>query len=411
MENRLPDIPDPLHPIIVSKTLTVADGESGITIKDDRYEVLISQVLLVAGADVSLTCVFNRGSVLVRNLELGRKLKSKNHGVDPKSVFVVYEHIYSAIRGLRAIPGRHDVEVRRITEWQRTLRWMLQTSGQLKDASASAVKAYQEVGQKTAAHEAMVRNPAKVKALERMRKATSVTDSRGRKNPGRIPPLLWSSSDLLARRQSAARGISHRMDGRIYVLVCYLDRLLRIRDQYETMVGNLLGSGILRGKCTVRNALEAMIDRLRRSARELADVHVQPFGGNFLNIAGCLKNAADCLELGQLSDTRRHLETVQSKLYLMDARRELEEVRSTLASYFDSGVHPSSEARRALEMKISALKKWLRHICDTRSFATDRNPIEQVDAALGLFDPGKEIQEGWLSDVRLCLKRACAECD
>lgn len=372
-------------------------------------DVLLQNVLFVAvdGFDP-----VQPGNVLVRNLELGRTLTKKHKGVKERNTFVVYQNIYDALRGLRAIPHQYDrVEIGRIQGWQKTLQWMLEASWQLKDASSDTVKAYQNVGADTVAKESSVRDPNKVTARERTRNAASITDSRGRKNPGRIPPLLWSSSDLLAKRQGAVRGISHRIDARVYALACYLDSLMRMRDRYEIMVAHLLGSGVLRGKCTAPRILSAMADRLRQSADDLRLVNVEPFVGYCAAVADLLTHAAESLQSGNVNAARDHcLHRAQIKLYLMDARRELEEILSAMASYRDQDIQPSFEAWQAFERKMTTVRDWIIRIVHSDYFSTGRNPIGEINSALTLLNPSDETDDRRFTNIYDCLKNACRAC-
>ena len=412
--NSLPAIPDPLYPVFERRTIAVGNGEEGVILRDFLVEVLIKNILFLSAepGTAKSGVRFERGSVLVRNLEFGRKLAAKNSEVKATDACIVYRNVYDALRGLRAIPPQYGrVEVKRIEAWQKTLRWMLMASWSLKDASDDAVAAFQDAGRLAADKEALVRDPTKVKVRERTQKAASVTDARGRKNPGRIPPLLWSSSDLLVQRQSAIRGISHRIDMRAYVLTCYLDRLLRIRGQYEVMVANLLGSGILRGKCTAPGTLKAMEQRLQKSAVAPGRVRARPFASAFSRVSVLLVEAAGFLSAHLFVKALEKLKAAQSILYFVDASRELEEILSALASYRDLGIDPTPEAWMALEKKVKAVRDWFCHIDFHWFLGLGKSPVEDINNALSCLLFRDEKSDIFFNDMYGYLRSACEACE
>ena len=287
------------------------------------------------------------GEVLSRNRELGRRLglAADRQGDE---VFQIYRDLYDALRGIIQIPVRYaEMEAPRLGHWRATIGWLLELAWAMYDPANDQAQAYARGAADVLAKERFVRDAGKVHALEKTARAGSVHDARGRRNPGRLPFILWSADDLLRERQGVTRIISRKIDERAYVIAGLLDQIFSVVKQCDRMVGQMLQNrALLQDGLRILSVSAA--DRLEKTAKELGAIHARPFGPHaFRRTVRDLNSAAEALRKGNKAVARDFLQRCQRAMKILAAQRRLEEVLVTLSS-FKTGRRtlPLSDAKR-----------------------------------------------------------------
>lgn len=300
-----------------------------------KVEVLIDGVLYVAAKDH----VDEEHGIDVRSGNVLSLVLKASDPAGPKR-YAKYRGVYDALRGLSDVQGTYeDVETPRNRRWHDTLRWMLHVTYGIRTASLDQKEAYQQAGFAALAENLAVRDPGKVVALRRTADATRLTDARGRYNPGRLPLILWSASELVGRRMADTRHIGHAIDRRVHVLATYVDELRRVVQGCETFVRHLHDAcpAFFPGT-TTRGTEEALqkvaakeARRLLKGAEILAAIHARPFGSrSFRHMADDLRTAAGHLRVGVYGEARAALHKVLRGIFLLQVMWEMQEALSTL---------------------------------------------------------------------------------
>lgn len=331
-------IPHPRKPAIGMRTVLLRHCDKRVKrwVKAKvKVEVLLEGVLYVVVDDRKEPAEgvdLRRGNVLMRNL------KSSPGAIKRYSLYK--QGVYQALRGISDVKGRlTEVELPRNRRWHDTLRWMLSVAYGVRTASADQVEAYKRSGLEAANENLLVRDEGKVVALRRTLSATSLTDSRGRLNPERLPLILWSAADLVDQRQRDIRCVGRYMDRRAFVLTCYVDELVRLVDGCEGYVRRLHDDAALFDRA--RGGIAAEQERARKAKREaellgkgakvLSGVVARPYGPrSFRHIAKDLQDAGSNLRVGVYGEAHGLLHRVLRSIALIKVMWRMQQTLTVL---------------------------------------------------------------------------------
>lgn len=341
--------PDPTAPRFVRRWLSVSRDGNVFKFQFELEELLPGRLYIVTHPYRNGDLILREGEVLSRNLELSERLE-----LDPKrqgdEVFLVYPDIYDALRGFLQIPRQYErVELPRLAAWKQTLRWVLELVWAMYDPAVDREAEMKHTAGAVVNCEALVRNPLKMKARDKMI-GVSLKDRLGRRNPGRLPPIFWSAEDLLKARGQFMRIIGRRIDERAWAAAEYLDRVFYLIDDCQRMVSQMLRNRVMKEEGSDILARSAA-KRLLETADIIGSVHVRPFGPHaFRHTARDLREAAQLLKERKVPEARQRLERCVRAMELLRWQRRLEEVIVALSAFKD-GKHtlPPEDLRKLIE--------------------------------------------------------------
>jgi hypothetical protein len=319
------------------------------------------------------------GQVLIRNLELTRRLKSENE------LFVVYDNLFDAWRAMSRLNPRYKAEeipaidaLRLEGDELMKISWTLKAKvldGQL----AYTARAWRAIGP----HQG-VRNEHKVRAVGKVVEATEVKDRRHHFNPGRLP-LMYLTVDLAlwARIQEASR-IGGRMDHRAMVLQLYIDAYTTAVSMTINDLQQLLRpAGVFGDGRTPRKVREA-VARIRMSVKPLDNLTARPFvhvfehvGTDLVLAADLMEEAADNRDPVRMDAAKAFVHRAYRSLVLLQHGRLIHEVLATVAMH----VH-SKEVLRP-----EVLSELMVAIADLQGKLSNKEPFTQEPFESGFLNP------------------------
>lgn len=265
------------------------NGDPPVKIDRMRLIVLVNYCLYLVPENAH---GLKAGQVLWRDMSL--TLRRGGSREDPAThQFKAYYDLNHARRAAALIePSYRDVEDAKLREWLQTLDWMVRTSWSLHRVGEEEQLNYEWVAEQLAQTHARVRNDHKVQAQRRSAQAGSITDSIGRRNPGRIPLIVFASERQLRKRLHEMRGISRRMSWRQVVLEHYIDSLREITRTISRSAQHRVESPQLFGSARTTGTVRKEADRMQAEAERLRSLVGRPFSRNFNRVADNLDSAA-----------------------------------------------------------------------------------------------------------------------
>ncbi|MFH1142522.1 MAG: hypothetical protein ABIH67_02880 [Candidatus Uhrbacteria bacterium] len=191
-----------------------------------------------------------------------------------------------------------------------------------------------------------VQDEGKVIARDRIKRAQSVIDKLGRRNPSSRAPMLWSSADKLEQRQINIRDIARWVDIRQFVLLTMLDEMYEIVHQTYELTGGEPDTIQIR-------SMKSLLEN---------GVIVLPFRRGFARTAVDLKEASRRLTLPNPSartNVARYLDRAQRAMVLYMIRRDLEPIIWRLTSEL---------AKRKANRQVNVLDAVLQDLVDFCEF-------------------------------------------
>ncbi len=302
------------------------------------------------------------GQVLVRNLDLGRRLGWKNPAYECQ-MFVRYDNLFDALRAMsRLNPTYKAVEIPAMEAWQAGAEELMQMSWTLHVKNVNDQLVYRARAWKAIRPHAHVENAHKEKALDQMQRAAQVTDRRGRFNPGRLPLMLLTVDLALWARIQEARYIGHRMDYRTMRLQMFVDACDNMVNTTRLDFLQLLRpTGVFGSGRSTKKMLEAA-NRLKMSALPLRLINIRPFSHVFQNVMKDMLSAADLMT--EAANFKDPIKADQAKALIHRAYRSLvllqhglliHEVLATVSSFHHRKEKPSFDVNFALIDSLSVI--------------------------------------------------------
>ncbi len=326
-----------------------------------RCVILVNGSFYIADEDVHTPSgkrLARRGDYLWRNLELTTR-RGFDSAVPEDQCFARFTSIWDLWRGARRIPVEYEmVRIPRALRQERAIRHLMRVTWTLHKAAPEAVARYVASATWVAGELMPTRNRKTREAGRRVYRAASVTDSRGRKNTGRLAPLHWSAMMQLEGRELDMRGINLRMNKRALVVAHYLEQIMRSEAELDDVVLDLLAAdpGLPYHEARARNERNA--ERLERYAQELRRRPARPSQRAWVRAADDFEYAARCMRIPGLGDWRKPLQRVHnSRVLILGPYRRMEEVLFTVAR-LHAARDPSLVTRdqlQALEQEMYAI--------------------------------------------------------
>jgi len=304
--------PDPQDPKLITRDLTVLrrrqrrrkKGEpkpAPLALRGVKLIELVPHCLYEVPADYHQMPVSPRelraGCILSRNLKLSERLNGGKIEDEVNQVFFSYDGVYKARRGVGHADRRYrSREIPANKKLAGSLDELMCTSWELHKVDEEGRAVFVLIAVQAAKNYGKPIDEIKRRAKARMLQAGTLTDTRGRFNPGRIPLICFAGEHEIASRIQAVRGIGRRMSFREVVLEHYIDRLCEIvqevsRSQQHRLRAEWLAATPKRTPKLVRQ--EA--DRLEFAARRLRAVVSRPLSRSFTRSADDLDAAAELL--------------------------------------------------------------------------------------------------------------------
>jgi hypothetical protein len=344
------------RPVYTNRTMRL--GSHKVTV---RAIILVNSAFYIASEDVVTDggkVLARRGDYLWRNLELTRR-KGFDPDVLEDQCFARFTSIYTLHRGAKRIPIEYEwVRIPKNLRQHRTIRHLMQVTWTLHKASPEGVEEYVTSVSALEGELVPTRNGHTRAAGAKMFQAKSVTDRRGRKNPGRLPPLHWSAMMQLDQRDGQMRCINVRMNKRALVAAYYLDQILKSEGDLDDAVVQLIEAHPELPTDEARRRDLRNAERLERYAAELRQRPARPSQRSWVRAADDLEYAARCLRIPGLGDWREPLRRVHnSRTLMLGAHRRLEEVLFTVARVRHAkDVTLSQEELIALASELEAIE-------------------------------------------------------
>ena len=237
------------------------------------------------------------GCILSRNLKLSERLNGGPVDEEIQQVFISFDGVFKARRGVGHADRRYrSREIPANKRLAGTLDELVRTSWELHKVDEDGRQAFVLIAVQAAKKYGRPIDETKVAAQKRTLQAGTLTDTKGRFNPGRIPLICFAGEHEIASRIQAVRGIGRRMSFREVVLEHYIDRLREIvlevsRSQQHRLREEWLAPTKERTPKLVRQ--EA--DRLEYAATRLRAIVSRPFSRSFTRSADDLDAAAKLL--------------------------------------------------------------------------------------------------------------------
>jgi hypothetical protein len=362
--------PDPLNPVYITRDFTLVESDKEpLAVTGARLIQLVPDCLYEV-----VSCDNNEGrrglrpgSILSRNLLLTEKI---TNGEDAsKHCFVSYDGVYQARRGLGRVDRRgFSHELPDLNKWKGSLDEMVRMSWKLRKRNQGDQARFELIAAQTAEEYAAVRDVRKVAARHCTVKASSITDSKGRYNPGRIPLICFSGQGQIAQRIQAVRGIGRHMSFREAVLEHYIDRLNEIcRDVMFSQEYRLSDKWLCGDKKRTPRKVGTEARRLDDAASKLESINTRPFNRAFARsvcdmreAAGALREAAGSKDSNKITCAKEVLARVYRSMRMALQHCRLEElmVQCGIALDGDKGVTESQ--KRIWCSELRAVKSVLK---------------------------------------------------
>ncbi len=341
-------LPDVKAPVRVKRSLVVPDGEKGREVIDVPVTILVNGCLYLVEEDEQ---GLRAGQILSRNLDLTR-----HHGRDPtipeQQVFVVFTGLNAARRGLGRIDDRYrDDEIPELAGWATDADWLLRTSWTLyKAGEKQRADFYWRANRRRERH-VHDRATHKRAAEDRLIKVASETDSRGRRNPSRIPLLCMAIDRSLQARTQEVRGIGRHMDWRVVVLEHVIDDMRRECRKIRRAAQDALTSPEIFADKRTPRTLRTRATRMRAYAESLKELRARPFRRALSHVleeleqsATLLMEAAERRDTGPLEGVINLLKRIYGSMALAEEHWRIEEILVVVADHHHRRV-PLSEAQ------------------------------------------------------------------
>lgn len=319
------------------------------------------------------------GDILSRNWQL-----SLNKGLDPcqliQQIFVRYQSVYNARRGIGRIHGRYkSTEVPNLEQWRMDTDWLLCTSWRLERGSKKEAefkwRAEQRVGK-----QAYDRDSHKVLARGLTAKAATLIDALGRRNTPSIPLQMDKADRVLQARIQGVRGIGRRMDWRAVVLEHVIDKLQNECRLIRRIAQEALIAEDIFGKKRTPNALRQRANRMRDHAAFLQEIPVRTFSRVFNHVARELLEAADLLTESASERSIQPLERVGRLLGTIYQSMVLSELHSRLQEILLVVAHVAKNKHELSKAQIDLFLEELQAVSDALII---KNPVTGIQMGDG----------------------------
>ncbi len=264
-----------------------------------------------------------KGQILIRNLDLQRRLNGAPATSYGTQLFVRYDNLFDAYRAMSRLNPRYlKTEIPALQHWQNECDKLMQMAWELSAKNVGEKHVQYKVHAYSAAgpHE-HVQNPHKELAYKQALRAAEVKDRKGRINSGRLPLMLLTVDVELWKRIVQIRGIGHRTDFRALVLDLYIQKMMESVELTRLDLKHLLRpEGVLGTSRTPRN-VHAAIKHLQASGAHLKTLVARPFSHVFDHVQEDFEEAEVLMLTG--AENRDPIIMNQAKMYLHRAYRSL----------------------------------------------------------------------------------------
>lgn len=354
--------PDPFKPLFTTRALTLTRSKrEPLAIEGIKLIVLVNKCLYLVPED---GYGLKAGQVLARNLDLTERRGGSREQPGTEQ-FVAFESLFTARRGVSKIDPGQGVETVDLEAWLKDLDWMVRTSWTLHLADEEGEGQYVWRAEQAASARARVRNEHKSSAQGRTVQAASVKDSRGRKNPGRIPLICFAGERELHRRIRQIRGIGHRMSWRQVVLEHYIDRLREVIQQISRDAHYRIGSPLLFGDKRTRRTVLTQADQMDFEAGRIQAVVGRPFSRTFVHVAEDLcataiqfRDAAKELSGEIMESAQATLRKIYRSVRMLEFHWRLEELLLQASDFKASGKELEQSQKTAWHNELRRVH-WL----------------------------------------------------
>lgn len=352
--------------------------------------------------------ILRRGEILSRNLELTRRNKFDPDNYEQQN-FVRFFNIYEAIRGISLVQGRTEaVEIKEVETWNDGLMTLILMVGDMfQDGADEFVEDFfHGLALDLVAEREWLRDLDKIKAREKTLGLT-LTDTKGRFNPGRLPLRALAAQGDLTKRKCRTRQVGLKMNVRAVVLADYLDEVLRVRESIELAVARTLKDERIFGARPKIFFVREKVRKMIEFAERLDNIHVRPFLWSFQHAVKDLTKAAKYLLVGDYQLAEVFLERISASMQLLSIRRRMKQVLTVVSrakhlkhAISDSGWQAAYESVAQVRNQVVALDS------DSRSRFTVLPFVNaHVHGALGCI--AKSNSDDKVEKVYQELKKAC----
>lgn len=213
------------------------------------------------------------------------------------------------------------------------------------------------------------RDERKRTAKEAGTRASDHKDRTGRVNFGSRPLIIWKADQAVRDRIAATHDISPKIDLRKWTLIAALDRAFDLVDSAEQTVLQALTLWGKPRRFTKDRAMTMAAD-FEGIATTFEHVSLAPFSRRALpHIARELRQAAECLRMGNRDRAQALLDRVVRAFTMTRARRMLEEVR------VEANAFRSAEAAKEIRTEdVNGLVAALEQV--EKMLVVDGTPID-----------------------------------
>lgn len=344
--------PELKSPVVTTRALSIVSGSSdGVTrISAIELIILVNGCLYVVKND---GFGLRAGDILSRNLDLTRR-KGSDPTRQEEQVFIRYQSIYAARRGIGRVYGRYKaIELPELSRWRIDADWLLRRSWTLSRNDPTGDEQFvwradgrirQHLGDKAA---------NKVAALTRFMKIATLTDALGRRNTPALALQCSAADRSLEARAQEVRGIGRRMDWRGIVLEHFVDELRSECRVIRRAAQDAFTAKDLFGAERTSKALRVRARRMIEYAEILRGLHVRTFDRVFDHVAreldeasGLLSEAAGKHDATPLDRVRALLGKIYRSMMLVDEHWRLEEILDVVAEHHHRNQPLSDDQKR-----------------------------------------------------------------
>lgn len=308
-----------------------------------EMKVTLHMQVLVAGSMYLVLrdgTFLKKGQVLIRNLDLQRRLTGTSAASYSTELFVRYDNLFDAYRAMSRLNPRYmKTEIPTLESWQNECDKLMQMAWELSAKNVGEKHVQYKVRAYSAAspHE-HAQNTYKKHAYDQALRAAEVKDRKGRVNAGRLPLMLLTVDVDLWKRIAQVRGIGHRMDFRALVLDMYIHKMMEAVELTRLDLKHLLRpEGVFGTSRTPRN-VHAAIKHLQASGAHLKTLVARPFSRVFDHVQEdfeeaevLMLTAADNRDPIIMNQARMYLNRVYRSLALVQKSWLLQEMLTTVA--------------------------------------------------------------------------------
>ncbi|MBI4435506.1 hypothetical protein HY630_02445 [Candidatus Uhrbacteria bacterium] len=374
--------PDPKAPRVVTRDLTLLrarkrrkKGEpkpQPLVLRGIKLNELIPHCLyeVPVGCFEGASAIreLKSGSILSRNLKVSERLNGGPPEEEWKQCFVSYDGVHKARRGVGHADRRYrSREIPANKRLAGTLDELVRTSWELHKVDEDGREAFVLIAVQAAKKYGKPIDETKRRAQARTLQAGTLTDTKGRFNPGRIPLICFAGEHEIASRIQAVRGIGRRMSFREAVLEHYIDRLREIvRDLSRSQQYRLRAEWLAHGPGRTPKKVKEEADRLEDAAKRLRAIVSRPFSRSFTRSADDLDAAAKLLREaagGRNGDTILDAKELIGQVFRATVQQEchwrLEEVLLQLGILEDRGEKLESSRQLMWHDELRAVHRKL----------------------------------------------------